>query len=120
MEVRYYPDTDTAYLYLLEPGERAKVDESEEVAPGVIVDFDGEDRPVGVEIYEGARAKLAGLPPSADAAERIRREERERIRTMLQGRLAEMESHVAESARAVSALLAEEGSSRRARETESA
>lgn len=62
MEVRYYVDTDTAYIYLLEPGEQAKVDESEEVAPSVVVDFDAEDRPVGIEIYDDARRKLAGSP----------------------------------------------------------
>ena len=123
MRIRYHEDTDTAYIHLREekPGEPPpKVDEAEEVAPGVIVDFDEEDRPVGVEIYEGARAKLAGLPPSVDAAERIRREKRERIRTALEVHLAEVESRVAESVRAVSALLAEEGLPRGARETKSA
>ena len=56
MRIRYHEDTDTAYIYLREekPGEPPpRVDEAEEVAPGVIVDFDEEDRPVGVEIYEG-------------------------------------------------------------------
>ena len=79
MEVRYYPDTDTAYVYLLGSEERAKVDESEEVAPGVVVDFDADERPVGIEIYQGARAKLAGAPLDENEAERLRREERGRV-----------------------------------------
>lgn len=62
MEVRYNPETDTAYIYLLESGTQVKVDESEEVAPGLVVDFDADDRPVGIEIYDDARSKLAGMP----------------------------------------------------------
>lgn len=90
MEVRYYADTDTAYVYLLEAGERAKIEESEEVAPGVVVDFDANERPVEIEIYEGARAKLAGVPPDAEAAERIRREERELAFAEVRRRFEEM------------------------------
>lgn len=62
MEVRYYASTDTAYVYFLEPGEQVKVDESEEVAPGVIVDYTKDGVAVGVEIYDDARRKLSGSP----------------------------------------------------------
>lgn len=62
MQVRYNADTDTAYIYLLEPGEQVNVDESEEVAPSIVVDFDSDDRAVGIETYDGARQKLAGMP----------------------------------------------------------
>lgn len=63
MRIRYDERTDTGYIYLRDDEEpRPKVDEAEEVAPGVIVDFDEEDKPVGIEIYDGARTKLAGAP----------------------------------------------------------
>lgn len=63
MRIRYNESTDTAYIYLRDDGEPSpEVDEAEEVAPGVIVDFDRDERPVGIEIYDGARAKLAGAP----------------------------------------------------------
>lgn len=58
MRARYYPDTDTALIELVEDVEDV---EGEEVTPGVVVHFDEDDRPVRIEIYERARAKLAGI-----------------------------------------------------------
>lgn len=101
MKIRYNESTDTAYIYLLEAGTQVEVDEAEEVAPGVIIDFDRDERPVGIEIYDSAREKLAGLPPDPEAVERIRRDERERT-------LAELERRMKETMRAVSEVLAEE------------
>jgi len=46
IKFQYNRESDAAYLKLA----RGKVVESEEVQPGVIVDFDGEDQVVGVEI----------------------------------------------------------------------
>lgn len=72
MNVRYKPDTDTAYIYFLEPGEQAEVDESEEVAPGVLVDYTKDGVAVGVEIYDDARRKLSGSPTWESEDERAR------------------------------------------------
>ena len=64
MKIDYFPDTDTLYIGL---ADRPSVD-SEEVAEGVVLDFDGENRLVGIEI-EGASQKvdlqrllLGGMP----------------------------------------------------------
>jgi uncharacterized protein YuzE len=46
MKLRIDKDTDALYLRL----DNAKVIESEQVAPGVIVDFDSKDRVVGLEV----------------------------------------------------------------------
>ena len=46
MKLRIDKETDALYLRL----EKAKVVESEQVAPGVIVDFDSQDRVVGLEV----------------------------------------------------------------------
>lgn len=62
MEVRYNADTDTAYLRFLEPEESVEVYESEEVSPGVVVDYTKDGVAVGVEIYDDARRKLDGAP----------------------------------------------------------
>lgn len=71
MRIRYNKSTDTAYIYLRGDEEPyPEVDEAEEVAPGVIVDFDRDDRPVGIEVYEGAREKLADAPLSNPEDER--------------------------------------------------
>jgi uncharacterized protein YuzE len=46
VRIEYFPDTDTLYISLSDgPGADA-----EEVAPGVVVDFDDEGRAVGIEI----------------------------------------------------------------------
>ncbi len=48
MKLRIDRDVDALYLRL----DDSKVVESEEVAPGVIVDFDSNDRVVGVEVLD--------------------------------------------------------------------
>lgn len=46
MKFRYYADTDSLYIYLAEtPGA-----ESREVAPGVVLDFDAQEKLVGIDI----------------------------------------------------------------------
>lgn len=46
MKFHYYPETDSLYIELSErPGA-----DSSEVAPGVVLDFDGEGRLVGIDI----------------------------------------------------------------------
>lgn len=51
MQLRYYPETDTLYISLRE---EASVD-SEEVTPGVVVDFDADRSAVGIEIEDASR-----------------------------------------------------------------
>ncbi len=51
MKLRYDPEADAAYLKL----DDAPVVESEEVRPGVVLDFDGRDRVVGIEILNVRR-----------------------------------------------------------------
>ncbi len=70
MKIDYFPDTDTLYIGL---ADRPSVD-SEEVAEGVVLDFDAESRLVGIEI-EGASQKvdlqrllLAGMPGKVETA----------------------------------------------------
>ena len=58
MRARYHPDTDTALIELVEGVPDV---EGLEVVPGVVVHFDEDDRPVRIEIYDQARAKLEGL-----------------------------------------------------------
>lgn len=51
MKFHYYPETDSLYIDLVErPGA-----ESREVVPGVVLDFDGEGRLVGVDIDHASR-----------------------------------------------------------------
>ncbi len=65
MRVKYRPETDTA---MIELGEGVPDVEGEEVAPGVIVHFDEDDRPVRIELYDEAAEKLAGpFAPTAGA-----------------------------------------------------
>ena len=46
MKLHYDPEVDSLYLQLGD----SKIVESEEVRPGVVLDFDEQDRVVGVEI----------------------------------------------------------------------
>ncbi len=66
MRVKYRPETDTAMIELVEGVPDV---EGEEVEDGVIVHFDKDDRPVRIEIYDGARSKLAGIPFALDVGE---------------------------------------------------
>ena len=54
MRITYYPDTDTFYLQLKE----ARIENSEEIAPGTVLDYNSEGRMVGVEIYAKASSKV--------------------------------------------------------------
>jgi uncharacterized protein YuzE len=46
MRLSYHPDTDSLYIHLVNyPGIEAR-----EVAPGIVVDFDAEGKPVGIDI----------------------------------------------------------------------
>ncbi len=46
MRLSYHADTDSLYIHLVErPGVEAR-----EVAQGVVVDFDAEGKPVGIDI----------------------------------------------------------------------
>lgn len=51
MKLRYYPETDTLYIAFRD----AASVESEEVSPGVVVDFDAEGDAVGVEVEDASR-----------------------------------------------------------------
>lgn len=54
------PDADAAYAYLTDHG----IDTTEEVAPGIIVDYDAGGHPVGVEVLYVAR-RLSGAELSS-------------------------------------------------------
>ena len=46
MRLSYHEDTDSLYIHLVErPGIEAR-----EIAPGLVVDFDAEGKPVGIDI----------------------------------------------------------------------
>lgn len=51
MKIRYYADTDSLYIDLTE---KASV-ESLEVAPGIIVDFDENNKIVGIDIDHASK-----------------------------------------------------------------
>ena len=70
----YDPDADAAYMVL---GDAAIV-ESEEVAPNMVLDYDADDRVVGIEILNASKTlapgdwknwPLPGVDPQAHAAE---------------------------------------------------
>ncbi len=70
METRYDPEADAVYFTL----GTTDVWESEEVAPDVILDFDTENRVVGIEVLHATRTLSPGawlkspLPGSDDDA----------------------------------------------------
>ena len=51
MKFQYYPETDSLYIDL---SERTSVD-SDEVAPGVVLDFDAEGNLVGIDIDRASK-----------------------------------------------------------------
>ncbi len=57
MRIRYDPDADALYLRLSEEA----VNESDEVAPGVIVDYSSGGVPVGLEILDASKRFGGGL-----------------------------------------------------------
>lgn len=64
MKFHYYAETDSLYIDL---SERASVD-SQEIAPGVVVDFDADGRLVGIDIDHASevanlsRVEVEALP----------------------------------------------------------
>jgi uncharacterized protein YuzE len=66
MIFEYFPDTDMLYIKLTD----APSAESEEIAPGLVLDFDVDNRVVGVEIEDASqqidlsRLELKALPIS--------------------------------------------------------
>jgi len=64
MIFQYYPDTDMLYIKLAE----AVSTESQEVSPGVVIDFDAENHAVGIEIEDASkqidlsRLEVSALP----------------------------------------------------------
>jgi uncharacterized protein YuzE len=64
MVFEYYPDTDMLYIKLAGGASQ----DSEEIAPGVVLDFDEGNRVVGVEIEDASklvditRLELRALP----------------------------------------------------------
>jgi len=71
MRMTYDPEADILYLRLRE----AQVDESDEVAPNVIVDFDKAGRAVAIEI--GAASKQLDGDPLGLKVELLLREDAE-------------------------------------------
>jgi uncharacterized protein YuzE len=51
MIFEYYPETDMLYIKLVE----GMSTESEEVAPGIVLDFDEHNRVIGVEIEDASK-----------------------------------------------------------------
>jgi uncharacterized protein YuzE len=64
MVFEYYPDTDMLYIKLAD----GISIESEEVAPGIVLDFDEQNRVIGVEVEDASkfidlsRLELRALP----------------------------------------------------------
>ncbi len=94
MKIVYLDKSDTMYMKL-KPD--ARYEESEEVAPGVVLDFDKEGNVIALEIYSDASKKVdlsllavEGLPLEGDAVRQIRKDERERIFAEIDRRFTEM------------------------------
>jgi uncharacterized protein YuzE len=51
MMVQYYPDTDMLYIKLAEGSST----DSDEVAPGIVLDMDERNRVIGVEIEDASK-----------------------------------------------------------------
>lgn len=55
MKLEFDPQADAAYLELTD----AEIEESKEIQPGIIMDYDAEGRIVGIEVlYASKRAEL--------------------------------------------------------------
>lgn len=57
MVIRYDPEVDVLYIKFRE----AKIEESDEIKPGIIIDFDAEGNPVGIEFLDAYKI-FAGIP----------------------------------------------------------
>ena len=64
MIFQYHPDTDMLYIKLVD----GVSTESEEVTPGIVLDFDEHNRAIGIEIEDASsfidlsRLEVLGLP----------------------------------------------------------
>ncbi len=58
MRFKYYPETDTFYIELKE----VPSVESEEIADGVVVDYDEDGEIVGIEIERAAQRRDIDIP----------------------------------------------------------
>jgi uncharacterized protein YuzE len=66
MKMSYDPLADAAYIALAD----GLVTESEEIAPGVVLDFDAEGRVLGIEVLQASKTMAPGaLADPAVAAE---------------------------------------------------
>ncbi len=63
MKIEYDAQVDIMYIEL----RKADIEESDEAASGVIVDFDKDGLPVGIEILD-ASSLLGGIPKNAEQA----------------------------------------------------
>ena len=57
LEVSYDPKADALYIRL----RHAKIDESDELGHGVIMDYDHKGRPVGIEVLDASKM-IGGRP----------------------------------------------------------
>ncbi len=58
MKVKYYPETDTLYVELKETPSV----ESEEIAEGIVIDYDGSEEIVGIEIERISGKRSIEIP----------------------------------------------------------
>jgi uncharacterized protein YuzE len=63
MKTQYDQDADALYVRFAE----GKVIESEEVAPGVVIDFDGDGKIIAFELLSASKQLAAGAIPSIAA-----------------------------------------------------
>ena len=62
MIFQYYPDSDMLYIELI----KGTSTESEEVAPGIVLDFDKNNQVIGIEIEDASKfIDLSSLEVSA-------------------------------------------------------
>ncbi len=63
MKTHYDRDADALYVRFAD----GKIAESEEVSPGVVIDFDAEGRIVALEVLSASRHLAAGAIPAVAA-----------------------------------------------------
>ena len=51
MKFNYYPETDSLYISLVEKSSK----DSQEISPGIVLDFDGEGNLVGIDIDHASK-----------------------------------------------------------------
>jgi uncharacterized protein YuzE len=63
MKIEYDPEVDALYVRLTE----SKIIESEQVQPGIVLDFDAAGKVVGVEVLNASKRKTPAEPLKAAA-----------------------------------------------------